>query len=398
MFGRALAKTDRIYVAMSGGIDSSVSAGLLVRAGYSDIRGVFMRNWREQEAGTACTSERDYRDVRAVCSQLDIPCELVDLSREYWHKVFAPALDVYKAGGTPNPDVACNRYVKCGALVSILTKREEQRPWWLATGHYADVRHGRLCRPKDRHKDQSFFLSTVIPSAMAKMIFPLAEHTKDEVRAMARELDLPSKVSRRRESQGLCFVEPDTRRFSSFLSNYLEPGPVIYTDENGNKLTSDHRGIWATTIGEASGLQLPQGNMLTKGKWYVARKTIGKHIEPAVITLVRGRQHPMLWFDRCTVEQFHWSGELREGELLCQVRHRGNMLPRAQSDPHREEVAVACRVSVRGDKVDIRFSAPQFAVTPGQHLALYAGDMCLGGGPVKEAFSVDQDVVAPARH
>ncbi|KAJ8608196.1 hypothetical protein MRB53_039794 [Persea americana] len=333
---------ETVYVAMSGGVDSSVAAALLKNRYNLDVHGIFMRNWTDEDKSPGgCTAEKDWKDVQRVAQQLHIPAHRVDFSRDYWTRVFEPSLRQYDIGKTPNPDIACNREIKFGALIEHLREKHTQGKWWLATGHYTravvDIRTRRthLRRGVDSNKDQTYFLSTLEQYALEHCYFPLSPYTKSEVRSLAREIGLH--IAEKEESQGLCFVSPETKRFRDFLSSYLTPGPVTYVDEHGDELMQDNRGLWSSTIGERSGLQLNQGSPETQGKWYVSAKDSGTN----TIELLRHRQEP----------------------VPCIVHHYGE------------------------GNVGVFFQDRQRSVAPGQHLAVYNSNLvCLGGGTILESI------------
>lgn len=376
---------DTVFVAMSGGVDSSVAAALLKNDPLNlNVHGVFMRNWTDDaKSPGGCTAEKDWKDVQLVGKHMDIPVHRVDLSRDYWIKVFEPALKHYDMGNTPNPDIACNREVKFGSLVehirgSLLPKlppNGDDSRWWLATGHYTraviDIRSRKthLMRAADANKDQTYFLSTVEQYALEHCFFPLAPYTKPEVRDLARNLGLHN--AEKEDSQGLCFVSPETRRFRDFLSSYLSPGPVTYVDEDGIELMRDNRGLWSSTIGEKSGLQLNQGSPETHGKWFVSSKN---HLERK-IELVRGSNHPKLFKQGAVSTDWIWADYPgMPDKLLVQLRHRQEPVP--------------CIVHDYGSgNVGLFFEDKQRSVAPGQHLAVYSyNNVCLGGGTILESI------------
>ncbi|RKP24413.1 tRNA-specific 2-thiouridylase, partial [Syncephalis pseudoplumigaleata] len=231
---------------MSGGVDSSVAALLLKRHG-ARVQGVFMQNWDALEEDGVCPGERDWRDVQAVCRQLDIPCRRIDFVREYWTRVFAQTLDAYAKGITPNPDIACNREIKFG----LLRERCVPKDHWFATGHYARVAYdargnARLLKGIDARKDQSYYLSSVTRAQLQQSVFPLGHLTKEDIRSIAREHRLTT--ANKDESMGICFVGP-RRKFNAFLGEYLPQTPGDVIAPNGHVIAT-HQGIFSWTIGQ----------------------------------------------------------------------------------------------------------------------------------------------------
>ncbi|EIW60203.1 tRNA 5-methylaminomethyl-2-thiouridylate-methyltransferase [Trametes versicolor FP-101664 SS1] len=369
---------------MSGGVDSSVTAKLLADQDY-DLSAVFMRNWdTRDESGTdsGCEWKKDWEDVQRVCRMLDIPCEMVDLSREYWTRVFEPALAMWESGNTPNPDIWCNREVKFGALIDRLHSRDA----WLATGHYTDKSWAhpqlswanmyaynkipprpQLRRPVDRSKDQTYYLAAISEASLARSIFPLAPYKKTEVREMAQKWGLPT--ASREESMGICFVG-EKRRFDDFLSQYVTPKPGPIIDLTNGQTVGRHRGLHTLTIGQ---------NARLKGmaeKMFVARKDAKEN----ALYVVPGSTHPALYSDSMIVDNWRWvwadtppPGVATANGMLAQVQFRHRMLD------------LPCRVYQRGDgTVRINFRRPQSSVATGQVAAIWKNDWCLGCGIISQ--------------
>ncbi|ODQ67842.1 5-methylaminomethyl-2-thiouridylate-methyltransferase, partial [Nadsonia fulvescens var. elongata DSM 6958] len=265
---------DHIYVAMSSGVDSSTTAALMAQKYPGRVSGIFMNNWNS----TSKCAEADWNDVQRVASFLGIPCRRVNFEKDYWLEVFEPMLEGYRNGYTPNPDVGCNRHIKFGALFEFLKQqtKKNNKNWWLATGHYAKVlKHNptgvsHLLRPVDMNKDQSYYLSTVDPIALAKLLFPMAQYTKPEIRTIAAKFQLPTAF--KPDSQGLCFVSNEHNHFKDFLAEYIQskPGDIILQD---GTVVGTHQGLWTATVGQKPpGLSMPQGNPKYKGSWFVCDK------------------------------------------------------------------------------------------------------------------------------
>jgi len=352
---------ERIVVGMSGGVDSSVAALLLKEQGY-DVVGVFMKNWEEKDENGVCTAESDWRDVQAVCDLIDIPYYSVNFAREYWDRVFSYFLKEYRAGRTPNPDVLCNREIKFRAFLDFAMSLGAEK---MATGHFVRTdREGRLLRGVDPGKDQSYFLYMVHRAQLLKSVFPVGGMTKREVRAIAEAKGLP--VSRKKDSTGVCFI--GERNFKKFLSEYLpaQPGDMVSPD---GSIVGRHDGLMYYTLGQRRGLGI--GGRGDGRSWFV----IGKDLEHNRLLVAQGEDHPMLYSSRCIADEVTWIGEapLREGETLrCTAKYR-------YRQPDQE-----VRVTLTDGKLAAESVIPQRAVTPGQSLVLYQGDVCLGGGIVTD--------------
>jgi tRNA-specific 2-thiouridylase len=355
---------EKIMVAMSGGVDSSVSALLLQRQGR-DIAGMFMKNWEDDDRFGACHAAEDVADATAVAIQLEIPLHKRNFAAEYWDRVFEDFLAEYSAGRTPNPDILCNREIK---FRTFLEHAEELGATHIATGHYArtEERDGmhRLLRGLDENKDQSYFLYAVGHEQLSRTLFPIGDMEKPAVRELALANGLP--VHDKKDSTGICFI--GERNFREFLSEYLpaRPGPMMTPD--GVQI-GEHDGLMYHTLGQRQGLGIGGVKGFPEEPWYVLHKDLDRN----ALYVGQGHDHPWLYSTELEADQLAWiTGHAPEPgrRLTAKVRYR-------QADQDCEVLAVD------GDCMVIRFDQPQRAVTPGQSVVLYAGDECLGGGVIK---------------
>jgi tRNA-specific 2-thiouridylase len=353
----------RTIVGMSGGVDSSVAALLLQRAGES-IAGLFMQNWADDGSGD-CRAEEDRRDAVAVCGRLGIPIHFRDFAHEYWEGVFRHFLDEYATGRTPNPDVLCNREIKFRHFLDAAHALGAEA---IATGHYARIAHdaggARLLRAADRDKDQSYFLHQLGQAQLAATRFPLGELRKPEVRRLAQEAGLPTAA--KKDSTGICFI--GERDFREFLSRYLPARPGEIRDPQGRVL-GEHPGVFYFTLGQRGGLQLGGVRGREPAPWYV----VGKDIEHNVLVVDQGADSPLLLSRTLWSEPAHWVAGAPPAvrfECTAQTRYR-----------QREEPCLV-EVDAGDDSLRVRFAREQRAVTPGQSVVLYEGEVCLGGAVI----------------
>ncbi len=359
-----------VIVGMSGGVDSSVAAWLLLQQGY-DVQGLFMSNWDEDEDGY-CTAAEDFQDARSVCEQLGIPLHKVSFAGEYRERVFAYFLEEYRAGRTPNPDVLCNREIKFGVCFDYARRLGAE---WVATGHYARVEHGadgasaRLLRGVDAGKDQSYFLHAMPSHALARTLFPIGSLQKSDVRRMARELALP--VFDKKDSTGICFI--GERPFAEFLARYLPAQPGRIETAAGEEV-GRHAGLMYYTLGQRQGLRIGGRAEAGDEPWYVAGKDLARN----VLIVVQGHDHPAIHSSILRAGQLSWvAGTPPAAEFTCtaKVRYR-------QQDQ-------ACEVHVLdGGGCEVRFAQSQRAVTPGQYVVFYQDATCLGGGVIETASHI----------
>lgn len=349
----------KVVVAMSGGVDSSVSALILKEQGY-DVMGLFMKNWDETDERGVCTATLEFEDVASVCKCIGIPYYAVNFTAEYRDRVFADFLKEYQAGRTPNPDILCNREIKFQVL---LDKALELGADYLATGHYCQVKkiHGKsqLVKGADPGKDQSYFLYTMKHQILDKVLFPVGGILKPEVRELARKYGLST--SEKKDSTGICFI--GERKFRQFLSQYL---PI----QKGNietlegEVVGQHQGIAYYTIGQRKGLGIGgRGDA-----WFV----IGKNVEKNVLYVAQGDNHPGLFSSGLRATELSWVADIPETPFECmsKVRYR-------QADQ-------PCVInSIENGIAEVSFPIPQRAVTPGQSIVFYKDTICLGGGIIQ---------------
>ena len=350
-----------VVVGLSGGVDSAVSAWRLQQWGCR-VSGLFMQNWTEDEQGY-CTAAEDFQAARAVCEELRIPLHRADFSAEYRERVFAHFLAEYEAGRTPNPDLLCNREVKFGPFREHAHRLGAD---YVATGHYARLGQSpegpTLLRSACEDKDQTYFLALVAQQDFERVVFPIGDLDKSEVRDMARSAGLPN--HRRKDSTGICFI--GERPFREFLENYLKPSPGPMIDDHGQQV-GIHQGLMFYTLGQRRGLAIGGRRGARDAPWYV----VAKHAADNVLRVSQESEHPELMSRSLRTGRFSWIGpsKVSDRPLQARIRHR--------------QALQECQVKPQSDgSVTVEFLRPQRAVSPGQYCVLYDQDRCLGGGEI----------------
>ena len=339
----------RVYVGMSGGVDSSVTAALLVEQGYQ-VTGVYMKNWTQDLPGMRCPWADDLADAKRVAVQLGIDFKVFDFEQEYRHKVVDYMIDEYKAGRTPNPDIMCNQEVK---FKLFLETALEDGADMIATGHYARTVDGTLLRAVDDNKDQTYFLYRVTGEALKKTLFPLGDYTKDQVRDMARERGLWT--ASKKESMGVCFVGNVGMR--DFLSQYVKTQPGDIIDKASGKVVGRHDGAIFYTLGQRHGLDVGGGL-----PYYV----VGKDVDRNEVYVATNLNDQQLWKKSIDLNAIHWINDAPvSSQVQARIRHRAPL------------------VSATFENDSVTLDERERAVTAGQSVVLYDGEICLGGGIVQ---------------
>jgi len=354
---------ETVVIGMSGGVDSAVAAYLLKKEGYNVIA-LFMRNWDStingedfQNDDIICPQERDYNDAKKVCETLGIPLHRVDFIKEYWDYVFKYFLDELEKGRTPNPDLLCNKYIKFD-----LFKKEAMKlgAKYMATGHYARVKDGKLLRAVDLNKDQTYFLADITKEQLENVLFPIGELTKPEVRRIAEEQGLV--VATKKDSTGICFI--GERNYQKFVSNYLKTNKGDIIDVKTKEVIGTHNGLMNYTIGQRRNVGI-SGNT---ERHFVC----GKDVKNNILYVTIGEEE-YLYSDECIIENVNFISDERPTECSAKFRYRGEDIPVTLEYLDNNEIRVSYKNKAK-------------SVTPGQACVLYLGDECLGCGFIKTVY------------
>jgi len=360
----------KVIIGMSGGVDSSVAAILLKEQGY-DVEGLFMRNWdatinndilgNPTLNNNICPQEQDYNDALKVCKEIGIPLHRIDFVKEYWDNVFTYFLEELQKGRTPNPDIMCNKYIKFDCFIKEAKRLGAN---YIATGHYAKMVNGQLCRSKDTNKDQTYFLSQLNKDQLKNVIFPLGNIEKTEVREIAKAHNLTTAT--KKDSTGICFI--GERNFKDFLKNYLPNIPGNIVNIETNEIIGQHIGLMYYTIGQRRGLDI--------GGYDNRMFVVGKNLKDNVLYVALGEDNDYLLSDSCLVEMVNFNCDERPNKCTAKFRYR------ASDYPVTIEYLDDGNLLVRYDNIK--------SVTPGQACVFYDQEKCLGGGIIKEVRKNNQ--------
>ena len=355
----------KVVVGMSGGVDSSVAAALLKEQGY-EVIGLFMHNWEEDDDNGVCTSVNDYEDVKRVCNKIGIPYFSVNFAKDYLDRVFKFFLEEYEKGRTPNPDVLCNREIKFGPFLDYAMSLGAD---YIATGHYAKVERvdglTYLCKAKDTNKDQTYFLNQLNQSQLSKVLFPLGDMLKPDVRKIAEKYGLST--AEKKDSTGICFI--GERRFRQFLKNYLPCKKGDIVDLSGKKVGT-HEGVIYYTLGQRKGLNIGGMSGGNGDRWYVVDKNVKDN--KLIVSQGEGEE---LFSNGLISYKINWIPKLpsdNEFECFAKFRYR---------QPDQKVLVKIEKARVVANSVE-----KQRAVTPGQSVVFHDDTHCLGGGLIEEVF------------
>lgn len=354
--------SDKVIIGLSGGVDSSVAALLLLKKGYV-VEALFMKNWEEDDNSQHCSSAQDLIDAKQVAGKLGIKLHTVNFSNEYWENVFDFFLEEHKLGRTPNPDVLCNKYIKFKAFLDYAKDLGAKK---IATGHYARIEKNKdkylLKKGLDSNKDQSYFLHLLTQNQLSQSIFPLGEIQKTQVRDIATKNGFVT--ANKKDSTGICFI--GERNFTNFLNDFLPTQQGNIIDEKG-KFIKHHKGLAFYTIGQRKGLEIGGGFGNSTKPWFVAQKNIKSN----ELVVVQG-EHSLLYHNVLIADNIHWINKCPKFPFNCnaKIRYRQNIQK--------------CTVNILENKdILVKFNSNQRAITEGQSIVFYEDDICLGGAVIK---------------
>ncbi|MGL5590718.1 MAG: tRNA 2-thiouridine(34) synthase MnmA [Metamycoplasmataceae bacterium] len=366
----------KIVVGLSGGVDSAVTAYLLKEQGH-EVIGVFMRNWdsyanndtlgNKDINSSICPQELDYLDAKEAARIIGIPIHRIDFVKEYWNSVFENFISEYKKGRTPNPDILCNKFIKFDKLLNYAIKEHDAD--FLATGHYAKTKNGELYRGIDETKDQSYFLSQLSRDQLSKVMFPLSELTKKQVRSIALKAKL--NVASKKDSTGICFI--GERDFSNFLENYIPAMKGDIVDIETNKVIGKHKGVMYYTIGQRKGLNL--GGMTEP--YFV----VSKNIEKRILYAAPLSKENYLLSDKLIATNLNIISEGFDSKnLTAKFRYR------------QDDSKVSVEIDRLTNIITVFYPEKQPAITPGQQIVFYVGRKCLGGAIIDKIFLKNKEL------
>lgn len=355
----------KVIVGMSGGVDSSVAALLLKQQGYL-VEGLFMNNWEEPDAEETkgCQASKDLTDAASVCGLLGIKLHTMNFADEYWDRVFSYFLEEYAAGRTPNPDILCNKEIKFKAFLEYALELGAD---YIATGHFVRKRETKnklqLLKGIDPNKDQSYFLYTLQQHQLTKVLFPIGDLTKNEIREIAKKHKFRNHA--KKDSTGICFI--GERKFKDFLSKFLPAKPGKIKTEDG-EVIGEHDGLMYYTLGQRQGIGIGGRKDSNEAPWYVLKKDLKNN----VLIIGQGHDHPLLFSKNLSANKLDWvAGTPPKLPFKCKAKTR-----------YRQDDQACVIEKIIDDEVSVVFDELQWAVTPGQSVVFYQDEVCLGGGVI----------------